>query len=190
MRTSSLILCSMLAVASAPAVAQPQPQGSTTLTYVQPLSPEAIRLVQQHLHQQNLYSGRVDGVWGADSQAALQRFQQTKGLQVTGQLNQATIATLGIAPDQLVSAGQPPTPAAAASPLSGNTLSQSAVRAIQERLHALNFYDGRLDGIWGGETQQAIERFQQGRALQPNGQLNPATVAALGLDPGVLVPSR
>ena len=41
----------------------------------------------------------------------------------------------------------------------------------------------------GGATQQAIERFQQGRGLQANGQLNPATIAALGLDPNMLVPS-
>ena len=42
--------------------------------------------------------GRADGVWGPDSQAALERFQQARGLQVTGQLNQATAATLGLDP--------------------------------------------------------------------------------------------
>ncbi len=52
---------------------------------------------------------------------------------------------------------------------------------MQSRLLALNFYSGAVDGIWGASTQSAIERFQQGRGLQPNGQLNPATVTALGL---------
>ena len=43
----------------------------------------------------------------------------------------------------------------------------------------MNYYRGPSDGLWGAETQQAIERFQEGRGLQPNGQLNPMTVAAL-----------
>ena len=62
--------------------------------------------------------------------------------------------------------------------------------AESKELRGLNFYTGPVDGIWGAATQQAIERFQQGRGLQVNGQLNPATIAALGLDPNVLVPSR
>jgi len=35
-------------------------------------------------------------------------------------------------------------------------------------------------------TQMAIERFQQSRGLQPNGQLNPLTVNALGLGEGLV----
>jgi peptidoglycan hydrolase-like protein with peptidoglycan-binding domain len=187
MRTLPLIFCSIFAAAIAPAMAQP---ASPALTYVQPLTPQAVQMVQQRLQQQSGYTGQIDGVWGADSQAALERFQQSHGLQVTGQMNQATVATLGIVPDQLLTAGQPVAPVATAVSIAGNTLSRSAVRAIQERLRALNFYNGPLDGIWGGATQQAIERFQQGRGLQVNGQLNPATIGALGLDPNMLVPSR
>jgi Putative peptidoglycan binding domain len=83
-----------------------------TLTYTQPLAPPALQLVQQRLRQQGAYNGRIDGIWGPDSQAALGRFQQTHGLQVTGQLNQATIASLGIPAEQLLNPGQPPTSAA------------------------------------------------------------------------------
>jgi peptidoglycan hydrolase-like protein with peptidoglycan-binding domain len=43
-----------------------------------------------------------------------------------------------------------------------------------------------VDGVWGQSTQSAIERFQQGRGLQPNGQLNPATLGAMGLSPDSL----
>jgi peptidoglycan hydrolase-like protein with peptidoglycan-binding domain len=190
MRTSSLILVGLLG-AMAPTAAPPlAAQTPPPLTYTQQLTPQAVQMVQQRLRQQGAYNGEIDGVWGADSQAALERFQQTHGLQVTGQLNQATVATLGIPPDQLLSAGQPAPSAAVATPVAGSTLSPAAVQAIQTRLRDLNYYNGPTDGIWGAETQQAIERFQQGRALQVNGQLNPATVAALGLDPNILVQSR
>jgi len=52
--------------------------------------------VQQRLHSAGAYNGAVDGVWGPDSAAALQQYQSSHQLQVTGQLNQATAASLGV----------------------------------------------------------------------------------------------
>jgi len=127
----------------------------------------------------------VDGIWGPDSAAALQRFQQNRQLQVTGQLNQATVATLGLDPRALLDAAPIPQGAVTALP-SESTLMPGAIRAVQTRLRALNFYNGRVDGIWGQDTQTAIARFQQGRGLQPSGQLNPATISAMGLAPEAL----
>jgi len=68
-------------------------------------------------------------------------------------------------------------------------LRSSSVQVIQARLRDLNYDRGPVDGVWGANTQQAIASFQQGRGLQPNGQLNPMTVAALGLDPKILITS-
>jgi peptidoglycan hydrolase-like protein with peptidoglycan-binding domain len=188
MRAALLIAVAPL-LAAMPAGAQTvPPPNPPALTYTQALAPQAVQMVQGDLHRQGVYDGRIDGVWGPDSQAALERFQQTHGLQVTGQLNQATIATLGISPDQLLTATAPAAPAAAVAPIAGSALSQTAISTIQSRLRELNFYRGATDGIWGAETQAAIERFQQGRGLQPNGQLNPATITALGINPNILAP--
>ncbi len=192
MRLSGAILAGLLlagpALVPAPALAQPASSG---LTYTQPLSPAALMQVQERLRQVGAYSGRADGVWGPDSQSALERFQQGRGLQVSGQLNQATAATLGLNPVELLAArpgaagtaaATDPAPTAAAS----GTLSRAAVRNVQSRLRTLGFYRGRVDGAWGAGTQAAIERFQQGRGLQPTGQINPATAQAMGLDPNNL----
>lgn len=187
MRTATILFGVLLAgAATAPAsVAQAPP----ALAYTQPLTPPAVRAVQDRLRQAGNYNGRVDGIWGADSQAALERFQQTHALQVTGQLNQVTATALGIAPPELLATG------AAVAPSGGGTvaastapgaLSPDAIRAVQNRLRQLNFYSGNVDGILGADTQAAIERFQQGRGLQATGQLNPGTVAALGLNPNDL----
>ena len=161
------------------------PAGAQTappLAYVQPVAPQAVQDVQSRLRQAGVYNGQIDGVWGADSQAALERYQQAHQLQVTGQLNQATAATLGLDPGTLVA-----TPAAIpAVPPPADRLLPGSVRAIQARLRSLGFYNGAVDGVWGEGTQAAIERFQQGRGLQPNGQLNPATVGAMGFGPDVL----
>ena len=173
-------------------------QATTPPTYVQPLTPSAVRLLQDHLRQAGNYSGRVDGIWGADSQAALERFQQTHGLQVTGQVNQVTASALGLAPTDLLATGQaaapvapgPVAPGAAPAAAVPTSLTPGAIRAVQDRLRALNFYSGGIDGMWGADTQAAIQRFQQGRGLQPTGQLNPATISALGLDPGSFMTPR
>jgi len=151
---------------------------------MQPLAPGAAMRVQERLRQLGAYTGRVDGVWGPDSQAALDRFQQARGLQVTGQLNQATASTLGLSPAELVAvAPGPVTPPGTALSPSVEPLSPAAVRNVQARLRALGFYRGAVDGVWGSGTQAGVERFQQGRGLQSNGQLNPATLSAMGLDP-------
>ena len=89
----------LAALAALPAAAQ---QAPPPLAYVQPLPWPAVQNVQDRLRQAGAYNGRIDGIWGADSQAALERFQQTNQLQVTGQLNQATAATLGLDPNTLV----------------------------------------------------------------------------------------
>ena len=182
----------LVGVLLAGSVAAPAAMAQTTPapTYVQPLTPSAVRMIQDRLRQAGDYSGHVDGVWGADSQAALERFQQVHGLQVTGQLNQVTVTALGLVPEALLAAGQPGTPGAmspASSAATSGALSPDAVRAVQTRLQQLNFYSGGVDGVWGAETQAAIERFQQGRGLQATGQLNPATISALGLDPNSFV---
>jgi hypothetical protein len=92
-------------------------------------------------------------VWGTDSQKALEHFQQMHGLQVTGQLNQATAATLGIPPDQLVSAAQP-VPSATAATIAGSSLSRGVIQAIQGRMRDLNYYHGAVDGLGATEPRR------------------------------------
>ncbi|MGG5818410.1 peptidoglycan-binding domain-containing protein [Falsiroseomonas sp. HW251] len=165
----------VLTLAAAPALAQaPAP-----LAFVQPLSPAATQAVQERLREAGVYMRAPDGVWGPESQAALDRFQQARGLAATGSLNLATAQALGIALPQVLSV-----PEQAAGPAAG--LSPRAVRNVQQRLRALGFYQGGADGVWGAGTQAALERFQRGRGLEATGQINPMTAQALGLNPGNL----
>jgi peptidoglycan hydrolase-like protein with peptidoglycan-binding domain len=155
-------------------------QSVPPLAYVQPMPPPAVQAVQEHLRTAGAYSGPADGVWGPDSAAALQRFQAAHQLQVTGQLNQATAASLGLDPVTLLGTQQ----AALASPLPPpESLRPSSVRSIQSQLRHLGFYNGSVDGVWGEGTQTSVAQFQQNRGLQPNGQLTPATITAMGLVP-------
>jgi peptidoglycan hydrolase-like protein with peptidoglycan-binding domain len=188
MRLSGAFLAGLLLAGPALVPGGASAQTAPGLTYSQPLSPQALMAVQERLRQVGAYPGRADGVWGPDSQSALERFQQARGLQVTGNLNQATAATLGLNPSDLLAmradgrAGVDAAPGVATS----GSLSRDAVRNVQSRLRNLGFYRGQIDGMWGPGTQTAVERFQQGRGLQPTGQINPTTAQAMGLDPNNL----
>jgi peptidoglycan hydrolase-like protein with peptidoglycan-binding domain len=166
--------------------AQAQTQTQAPVSYVQPLSPQAQREVQRHLKDLGVYSGAVDGIWGRDSQEALERFQQTRGLQVTSNLNQATLATMGIKPADLLSLSDQPANMAGRD-VQGRALNGEAVRTIQGRLKQLGLYSGDADGIWGDSTQAALERFQRDRGLQVNGNVNPNTLTTMGLDSDVVL---
>ncbi|GGJ11251.1 peptidoglycan-binding domain-containing protein [Neoroseomonas lacus] len=172
-------------IAAAPAWAQaPAP-----LSFVQPLSPSAAMVVQERLREAGVYMGAADGVWGPESQTALDRFQQARGMAVTGSMNLATAQALGVGLPRLLPPPAMPEPAAAAP--APTALSPVAVRNVQNRLRALGFYRAAPDGLWGAGTQAALERFQRGRGLEANGQINPTTAQALGLNPSNLeAPAR
>ena len=156
-------------------------QSPPPLSFVQPLSPSATVVVQERLQAAGVYSGAADGVWGPESQQALDRFQQQRGLAVTGAMNLATAQALGVGMPRLLPPAEPAVVPPAAAPLS-----ERAVRIVQNRLRGLGFYRGAADGIWGAGTQQALERFQRGRGIEATGQINPVTAQALGLNPNNL----
>lgn len=63
-------------------------------------SPEIIKRAQEKLSAQGHDAGQADGKLGAKTQAALKGFQQSKGLQASGQLDTQTLAALDISGTQ------------------------------------------------------------------------------------------
>ena len=55
------------------------------------------------------------------------------------------------------------------------------VRALQQRLNREGFSSGHVDGVWGPITSRAVLEYQRKAGLQPTGQLDVATLRALGL---------
>jgi peptidoglycan hydrolase-like protein with peptidoglycan-binding domain len=58
---------------------------------------ELTRAVQQRLKDQGFFYGNVDGRESSETSAALRRFQIRHGLKVTGQLDEPTLRSLGVA---------------------------------------------------------------------------------------------
>jgi peptidoglycan hydrolase-like protein with peptidoglycan-binding domain len=70
------------------------------------LTPAETRNLQARLGQLGYYRGPVDGIWGPGMQSALQRFQQSSGLQVSGRLNRQSVTAMGLNPDDLAQAAR------------------------------------------------------------------------------------
>jgi peptidoglycan hydrolase-like protein with peptidoglycan-binding domain len=57
---------------------------------------QAVQNVQQALKDQGFYYGEVTGEKDADTTAAIRRYQIRNGLQITGDLNEETVKSLGV----------------------------------------------------------------------------------------------
>ncbi|HEY7224844.1 MAG TPA: N-acetylmuramoyl-L-alanine amidase [Micromonosporaceae bacterium] len=102
---------------------------------------------------------------------AVRAFQQTRGLTVTGDVNEETWRALDAARWMLgarVLAHEQP------EPLFGDD-----VRQLQERLLELGYDPGRADGIFGRRTAAAVANFQREVGLVSDGVCGPHTMAAL-----------
>ncbi|MBV8663927.1 MAG: peptidoglycan-binding protein, partial [Hyphomicrobiales bacterium] len=80
----------------------------------------------------------------------------------------------------------PPAPPPSAPPqqaYGGGAVSTDTILKVQQRLRELGFYvRDNIDGVWGPKTATALGNFQRTQGLNPTGQLDAQTLAALGLD--------
>jgi hypothetical protein len=64
------------------------------------------------------------------------------------------------------------------------SLDRDELRHVQRKLKEMGYDAGKVDGIWGPNTQAAVRNFQQSKGLQPTGTLDQETARALGIDSG------
>lgn len=83
----------------APAAAQPAAAKAAKTTKAKPMKAvkvnPRVRVLQDALNK-NGAKLKVDGVWGKQTRMALKEFQKAKGLKVTGKVDKATKAALGL----------------------------------------------------------------------------------------------
>jgi len=125
---------------------------------------------QVELLQQALGNVVVDGVYGPETEEAVQQFQTSRGLAVDGIVGPLTSAALrGHTPARASVADV----SEAASSTEGSA--GSAVARLQSALHLTS------DGDFGPETEAAIRRLQARHGLTVDGIVGPATWSVLGI---------
>lgn len=101
------IAAAALALAGCAAESEPPPSVAAPPTAPAPLAPAtvppaavdaSVRDAQSHLRRLGYYRGPVDGIWGPETEEALQRFQRDRGIPADGALGDDTLAALRAAP--------------------------------------------------------------------------------------------
>jgi N-acetylmuramoyl-L-alanine amidase len=132
-------------------------------------SPE-VADVQGRLRSLELSIDDEDGYFGPATERAVRAFQQRRGLLVDGLVGSHTWSELVEAGwrlgDRVLYLRQPP-------------LRGDDVRTLQARLNALGLDSGRVDGIFGADTDRAVRAFQREYGVAEDGIFGSRSLAAL-----------
>lgn len=116
---------------------------------------EVTRRVQEELRRRQIYFGEIDGLLSQEVAKALRRFQKRKGHPATGTIDDATRASLGIAPER-------PEPAEKEPSLPDvPVLKSDAARALSEADR------GFLEKLEGSEPPPIAEPPEEDFAIPP-----------------------
>ena len=148
-------------------------------------SADEIAVIQTALTELDLYYTDITGHFGQRTERAVRLFQKKVGLPQTGVADERTLDLLYLrtnvdAPAVVQGGG---TSASSGAAIAGQTLregsSGAAVRALQERLKALDCYSGNVTGHYGRLTKEAVRRYQRANGLTADGIAGPRTLAAI-----------
>jgi peptidoglycan hydrolase-like protein with peptidoglycan-binding domain len=102
------------------------------------------------LKNDGVYSGKIDGIDGPMTRAAIRKYQSTNNLAVNGRLDQQTRASLGLQTSGEANRSNNNSSNQSANTSSsqdhGNMTSTSTVEAAQRQLHEKGMYNGAIDG--------------------------------------------
>ncbi len=105
------------------------------------------------------FPSRTKGIFDWTTQEAVRQFQEAKGLTADGIVGPQTMALL-----LEIGGSNPKSP-----PRNAN--SKSDIQALQRRLQEQGFYRGSIDGLWGSQTQSAVEAAQRAYKVSSTEQL-------------------
>jgi peptidoglycan hydrolase-like protein with peptidoglycan-binding domain len=158
------------------------------------LSPASTKILQQRLAAHHAYQGKIDGVWGKQTEAALRNFQVQNKLEATGRVDAPTAEKLGVKIErmEIVNKEVPSTPQVAGPNASDDTstsvqlsaLSNDQAKQMQQRLQLLGYYKGPIDGATGEGTRSALRNFFEHQAtLASKGLVSNAAISLFGTQP-------
>lgn len=144
--------------------------------------------LQNALKLLGFYTGGVDGKFGSGTKKAVMQFQRVNGLTVDGLAGTQTQKLLYAQVNSSISGGSSSSGSSSSGTSSGTSgftrtlrkgYTGADVTAVQQKLKALGFYSGSIDGVYGTGSIAAVKKFQQQNGLTADGLVGSRTYTAL-----------
>lgn len=144
--------------------------------------------LQNALKLLGFYTGGVDGKFGSGTKKAVMQFQRANGLTADGLAGTKTQTLLYAQVNNGISGGSSSSGSSSSGTSSGTSgftrtlrkgYTGADVTAVQQKLKALGFYSGSIDGVYGTGSIAAVKKFQQQNGLTADGLVGSRTYAAL-----------
>jgi len=136
----------------------------------------SVKRLQNKLAAAGFSPGKIDGIFGSMTRAAVVAFQKSAGLVQDGIVGVKTWTALG------VNCHTPTPPPVHHCPTLQQGSTGPAVVTLQELLKSKGFYTGNIDGIFGPITRGAVVAFQGSAGLVQDGIVGIKTWTALGVN--------
>lgn len=122
---------------------------------------DLVKLVQLMLNENGYDCGTADGIFGTNTEKAVEKYQRAKGLSVDGIVGNNTYAKLFA--DSLLKNGS----------------RGELVKQCQMMLNQKGYSAGSADGIFGSNTEKAVKALQSAAGLTVDGKVGKNTWTAL-----------
>ncbi len=127
-------------------------------------SVDLVRAIQRELKTKGYEPGRVNGVAGLETRAAIMAFEFDKNLQVTAQPSQQLLKHILL--------GSSPSSKPTKNKTDYSADAKNVVMAVQRVLADLGYSPGEIDGVYGNSTRRAIGDFERDRGLPVKGRVS------------------
>ena len=125
--------------------------------------------IQKELAKRGFYDGAADGLYGAKTDAAIRDFEQAAAVKPGSMLDENLLRAI-------IRSTAKPRPAAAVAetrdPIAELLAPPKKVVAVQRALSDYGYGQIKPNGVFGPETQAAIEKFERDRKLPVTGQIS------------------
>ena len=145
----------------------------------------AVRKLQEDLHELDFYDGVITGKYGGLTQEAVRLFQKKHGLDADGIAGPKTLKKIASLMGESTES-EIPTIGSILSPVlqTGTAtlrhgMQGDAVEKLQEDLDELDYYTGSVTGKYGNLTKEAVRLFQRDYDLTSDGIAGPKTLAKI-----------
>lgn len=143
-----------------------------------------VRVLQNALKKKGFYSGSVDGVYGATTRKAVEKYQAYVGITVDGKAGNTTQTALFEGKSAINGTrDQEKKYVAEVKVQNPRTLyygcTGSRVRQLQRALHKAGCYNGNYDGVYGDLTYAGVKKYQSKVGLHADGIAGTKTLNSL-----------